>query len=263
MYVFVRHLAGMYNFRMDLNSDIGESFGRYRLGEDEALLELISSANIACGLHAGDPLVMDRTVRLCAGCGVAIGAHPGWPDLQGFGRREMSLLPDEVEAFIVYQVGALDAFARSAGARLVHVKPHGALYNQAARDPALAEAVARGVARVSREWVLVGLARSRLLEAGQAAGLRVAREAFADRAYEPDGSLRSRRLPGAVLGPQAAAAQAVSIARVRQVISASGQPVAVEADTICLHGDSPGSLDIARAVRQALHEAGIPIAPLS
>ena len=184
---------------MDLNCDMGESFGRYELGEDEAVLDWVTSANIACGLHAGDPLVMERTVRLAVQKGVRIGAHPGYPDLQGFGRRVLDLTAEEVEAFTLYQVSALAGFARANGTELAHVKPHGALYNQAARDRGLADAIASGVKRFSPGLVLVGLAGSALIEAGQAAGLRVANEGFPDRAYNPDGSLRSRRLPGAVL----------------------------------------------------------------
>jgi UPF0271 protein len=185
--------------KIDLNCDLGESFGRYTLGEDEAVMQVITSVNIACGLHAGDPLVMDQTVRLAVRYGVSLGAHPGYPDLQGFGRRVMDLTSEEVEAFILYQVAALAGFARGAGKSLVHVKPHGALYNQAARDPRLAEAVARGVARFSRDLILVGLAGSVLLSAGQSVGLHVAAEGFPDRATNKDGSLRARREPGAVL----------------------------------------------------------------
>ena len=193
---------------IDLNCDMGESFGRYRLGTDADLMAYITSANIACGLHAGDPVIMEGTVRLAQEHGVAAGAHPGFPDLQGFGRRAMQLTPEEAEAFVLYQIGALAAFARASGAELVHVKPHGALYNQAAQDYTMARAIARAIARFSPQLILVGLANSRLMEAGLEAGLPVACEAFVDRAYEADGSLRSRRLPGAVLhDPQQAASQ--------------------------------------------------------
>ncbi len=249
--------------KIDLNCDMGESFGHYALGNDAALMPYITSANIACGLHAGDPLVMTRTVGLAHEQGVGIGAHPGFPDLQGFGRRAMQLGPDEAEAFILYQLGALAAFARAAGAELVHVKPHGALYNQAAGDHALAQAVARGVSRFSRNLILVGLANSHLIEAGREAGLDVAREAFADRAYEVDGSLRSRRLPGAVLhDPAQAAQQAVRIARDGSVAAYNGESVPVRAETICVHGDTPTALTIAQAIRQALAEAGVEVVPL-
>jgi UPF0271 protein len=249
---------------IDLNCDMGESFGRYTLGTDETLMPHITSANIACGFHASDPLVMDRTVRLARENGVAIGAHPGFPDLQGFGRRDMQLSPEEAEATILYQIGALAGFARAAGADLVHVKPHGALYNQAARDRALAEAIVRAVARFSRELIVVGLANSEIVEAALEAGQPVAREAFADRAYEADGSLRSRRLPGAVLhDPAQAAEQAVRIARDGLVVAWGGQEVPVEAETLCVHGDTPTALTIVQAIRQALGQAGVDVAALA
>ena len=249
---------------IDLNCDMGESFGRYTLGTDTEIMPYITSANIACGLHASDPLVMDRTVRMAKDQDVGIGAHPGFPDLQGFGRRNMQLSPEEAEAFILYQVSALAGFAEAAGARLVHVKPHGALYNQAARDRDLAGAIARGVARFDTTLILVGLAGSALIDAGQEAGLPVAREAFADRAYEVDGSLRPRRLPGAVLHDASqAAAQAVRIARDGLVVAYSGQEIPVQAETLCIHGDTPTALTIAGAIRQALVEAGVEVAPLA
>ncbi|MCP4543043.1 MAG: LamB/YcsF family protein [Chloroflexi bacterium] len=250
--------------KIDLNCDMGESFGRYGIGDDAALMPLITSANIACGLHAGDPLVMERTVNLASEHGVGVGAHPGFPDLQGFGRRGMQLAPDEVEVFVLYQIGALAAFAQAAGADLVHVKPHGALYNLAAKDRSLAEAIARAVARFSRQLILVGLSNSLLVEAGLEAGLPVAREAFADRAYEVDGSLRSRKLPGAVLhDPAQAAEQAVRIARDGIVIAYTGKEVPVQAETICLHGDTPTALSIAQSIRQALTSAGVDVAPMT
>jgi UPF0271 protein len=249
---------------MDLNCDLGESFGRWELGEDEGVMAVVTSANVACGLHAGDPLVIDRTVRLAGKYGVSLGAHPGYPDLQGFGRRVVELSPDEAEAFTLYQVGALAGFARANGVELTHVKPHGALYNQAARDLALAEAVARGVARFSKGLVLVGLAGSVLIGAGEAAGLRVANEGFPDRAYQPDGSLRPRRLPGALLeSVEEICAQAVRLA-VDGIAVADGegrrrQPV----DTLCIHGDHPGAAAHAAAVRSALEERGIAVKALS
>lgn len=244
---------------IDLNSDLGESFGAYRIGDDEALLPLITSANLACGLHAGDPQVMAHTARLAKQAGVAVGAHPGYPDLQGFGRREMALTPDEAEALTLYQIGALYALARAEGVELAHVKPHGALYNQAARDRVLADAVARAAARFSRSLILVGLAGSRLIEAGREAGLRVAAEGFPDRAYNPDGSLRSRRLPGAVLeSPEAIAARAVQLAV--EGVAVGAERMAVQ--TLCLHGDHPAAVASARAVRRALAEHGVTLARL-
>ncbi len=248
--------------RIDLNADVGESLGAWSLGEDEALIPLLSSVNVAAGLHAGDPVVIERTVALAVRAGAAIGAHPGYPDLAGFGRRAMALSPGEIEASVLYQVGAVAAFARSAGAELRHVKAHGALYNRAARDPDAAAAIARAVRRFSASLVLVGLAGSALVQAGREAGLAVAEEAFADRAYGPDGSLRSRDLPGAVLDdPGDAARQALAI--VRGTLSASdGSPLAVRADTICVHGDLPGAAARARAVREALVGAGVEIRAL-
>jgi UPF0271 protein len=250
--------------KIDLNCDMGESFGRYSLGNDAGMMPHITSANVACGLHAGDPLVMAATVRLAAQHGVGVGAHPGFPDLQGFGRRNMALSPEEIEAFVLYQVAALAGFARAEGAELSHVKPHGALYNMAAQNGEMARAIARGVAHFGQNLVLVGLSGSRLVEAGRDAGLRVAREAFADRAYNPDGSLRSRRLPGAVLeSPEQAAAQAVRLARDGLVTAHGGEEVRVKANTLCIHGDTPTALEIVRAVRGQLAAAGVEVAPMS
>jgi UPF0271 protein len=234
---------------IDINCDMGESFGAYRLGDDAALLSLVTSANIACGFHAGDPSVMAATVALAAAAGARIGAHPGYPDLQGFGRRSMDLAPAEVEALVLYQVGALAGFTRAAGVELRHVKPHGALYNQAGASPALAEAVARAVRRFSAGLVLVGLAGSALVDAGRAAGLETWAEAFPERAYNPDGTLRSRKLPGAVIhDPAEAAANAARLAR--EGITLPGG--ALRVDTLCIHGDSPNALAVARTVRGAL-----------
>ena len=225
------------------------------------MMPLITSANIACGLHAGGPLVMARTAQLAAQAGVAAGAHPGYADLQDFGRREMALPLEEVEALVLYQVGALAALARAAGLELAHVKAHGALYNQAARDIHLARAVARAAARFSRGLILVGLAGSRLLEAGLELGLRVAGEGFPDRAYNPDGSLRSRGLPGAVLEDPAAVAQnAVRLALEGIAVTSGSQTVHLPVETLCLHGDNPGAVENARQVRAALQAAGVGVA---
>jgi UPF0271 protein len=249
--------------RIDLNADVGESYGAWQMGQDEALIPLVTSVNIACGAHAGDPLVMERTVALAHASGVQIGAHPGYPDRDGFGRRDMSLTPDELEAWLLFQLGALSAFVRDAGAELHHVKPHGALYNRAAQDADVAEAVARAVCRFDRSLVLIGLCGSRLLDAGRAQGLPVAAEAFADRAYEADGSLRSRRHPDAVLAdPEAAAEQAVSIVVLGKVTARDGTTVTLHADTLCIHGDTPGAADYARLVRTELAAAGATVEPL-
>ncbi len=247
--------------RIDLNCDLGESFGAWRMGEDATLLALVSSANIACGFHAGDPAIMQHTVALALAHDVAIGAHVSLPDLQGFGRREMSVGADEVQAMTLYQIGALDAFVRAAGARLAHVKPHGALYNMAARDRALADAIARAVHAFDPRLRLFGLAGSALIDAGKALGLPVAAEAFADRRYLADGSLQPRRESGAVLDDaDLATAQAIGIARDGTAQAANGQPVTLHADTLCLHGDGAHAVSLARQLRAALEAAGLRIA---
>src|SRR5919202_2484625 len=226
---------------VDLNSDMGEGYGAWSIGADRELMPLITSANIACGFHAGDPDVMRATVDLARRYGVAVGAHPGYPDRQGFGRRHMDMAPAEIEDAVLYQIGAIYAFTRAAGVPLAHVKPHGALYNFAARDPAASEAIAREVRSFSAELILVGLAGSLLIEAAKSAGIPYAAEAFVDRAYAADGSLRSRSLPGAVLAdPQMVVTQAVGIVRDGTVRTPEGT-IAVRADTLCLHGDTPSS----------------------
>jgi len=248
---------------IDLNADVGEGFGPWPMGDDEHLVPLVASVNIACGLHAGDPATIERTVRLAVAAGAAVGAHPGYPDLAGFGRRELVMPAAELEATILYQVGAVAAFARDAGVELHHVKPHGALYNAAAGDAGLAETVARAVRRWSRDVILYGLAGSVVLEAGRAAGLAVAAEAFPDRAYEPDGTLRSRGLPDAVLTDSAAiAARAVAMAHDGHLVATDGSTLTIEARTLCLHGDNPGAAAHAAAVRDALAQAGIDVRPV-
>jgi len=246
--------------RIDLNSDLGESFGPWPMGQDAALMASITSANVACGFHAGDPGAMRETVALATAHGVAIGAHPGFPDLVGFGRREMKTTPQEVEDFVVYQVAALAGIAATQGMPLQHVKAHGALYNMACRDRALADAIARAVAMIDRRLILFGLPGSELLRAGEAAGLPVAAEVFADRAYERDGSLASRNKPGSVIhDTEAVVARAVRMVRDRDVVAVDGSVIPLEAQTICLHGDTPGAADLARAVRSGLEKAGVEI----
>ena len=248
---------------IDLNSDLGESFGPWPMGQDDELMRSITSANVACGFHAGDPGVMRRTIALALQHGVAVGAHPGFPDLVGFGRRELQASAQEIEDFVLYQVSALAGLAAAAGVRLQHVKAHGALYNMAARDRDVAAAVARGTAAFDRELVLFGLPNSELLREGQKAGLRVAAEVFADRAYEPDGSLASRRKPGSVLhNDDAVVARAVRMARSGEVMATDGSVIQVKADTICVHGDTPGAADLARRVRSGLEAAGIRVQPV-
>jgi len=246
---------------VDLNADLGESFGTWRLGDDEALVQQLTSANVACGFHAGDFRVMETTVALCQRAGVAVGAQPGYPDLLGFGRRPMPFMPDEVESLVRYQVGALEAFCRAHGLELQHVKPHGALYNQAATDPSLAGAIARAIARFSSELPFLGLAGSEPMASAAADnGLRFVPEAFADRRYLANGTLQSRSEAGSVLtDPRAAAAQAVEIVN-GSVTAVDGSSVPIDAESICCHGDTPGAVAIAAAVRQALTDAGVTLA---
>jgi UPF0271 protein len=240
---------------IDLNADVGEG-----VGDDEGVLPLVSSANIACGFHAGNPGLMRSTVQLARRHGVAIGAHPGFQDLEGFGRREMQISTAELENLVAYQIGALAGVAAADGVRLSHVKPHGALYNMAARDAAMAQAIARAVRAVDPSLVLFGLSGSQLIAAGDRTGLRVASEVFADRGYRADGSLAPRGTPGAVMTDVAdVARRAVGIATGERVTCVDGAAVAVKADTICIHGDTPGAAALARAVRGALTAAGIQV----
>ena len=249
---------------IDLNCDMGESFGAWTMGEDAEVMPWITSANIACGFHAGDFSTMRRTVALAKQHGVAIGAHVSLPDLQGFGRRELRVSADEAHALTLYQLGALAAFTRAADTRIGHVKPHGALYNMAARDAALADAIARAVRDFDRELILVGLAGSALPQAGAALGLRVAHEAFADRRYEDDGTLTPRRISGAVIHEaDAAVTQAVQIATKGNVETRTGKRLELHADTLCVHGDRPDAAVFARRLRDALQTARIDVAALA
>jgi UPF0271 protein len=247
---------------VDLNCDIGESFGAWTLGADAEILAHVSSANIACGFHAGDPATMRRTVALALDHGVALGAHPGFADLAGFGRRVIEISPDDAYDLVVYQVGALAAFAAARGARLAHVKPHGALYNMAATRRELADAIVRAVRDVDRALMLFALAGSTLVAAAREAGVSAAEEVFADRRYRADGTLVPRGEPGAVIeDARVAVAQAVGMVRDGVVTAIDGSRVRVRADTICIHGDTPGAVGHARALREALGGAGIAIAP--
>lgn len=250
--------------RIDINTDTGESFGRWRMGDDESLLAYVSSANIACGAHAGDPVVMDRVAAACAEKGVGAGAHPGFPDLQGFGRREMRMSPSEIESFVMYQIGALRVFVESKGRTLTHVKPHGSLYNMASVDEAAAQAIARAVARSARKGeniVLVGLANSLIIESARKAGIPAASEGFCDRGYAPDGNLARRGTPGSlVTDAESAARRAVDMVTKGTVTALDGTEVSLKVDTICVHSDTPGAVEIAAAVRSALAKAGVEIA---
>lgn len=249
---------------IDLNCDMGESFGAFTIGADEEVMPSVTSINVACGYHGGDPGVMRRTVRLARDAGVAVGAHPGLPDLAGFGRREMRVSPQEVEDMILYQLGALAAIAHSEGVRVHHVKPHGALYNMAVRDRALADAIARAVASADRSLILYGLPGSELIRAGAACGLRVAAEGFADRAYEPDGTLTPRSHAGAVIRDlDAVVRRAVRMAIEGKVRTNDGAEIEMPVETICTHGDTPGAQALTRALRAGLERAGVAVAPLA
>jgi UPF0271 protein len=246
--------------RVDINSDMGESFGAYTIGHDAGLFRSITSANVAAGFHAGDPSVLRSTIRLAKTHGVAVGAHPGFPDLVGFGRRELNVTPQEAEDLVLYQVAAVAGVAAAEGVKIQHVKPHGALFNMAVRNVELASAIARAVAAFDKALILFGLPGSEILNAGRAAGLRVAAEVFADRAYEADGSLASRRKPGSVIHDAAVVVQrAVRMVKERTVIAIDGSTVALDADTICVHGDTPGSDDLAARIRAGLDAAGITV----
>ncbi len=245
---------------IDLNSDLGESFGRWSLGTDDAVMSSITSANVACGYHAGDPGVMRATVRAAKAAGVAVGAHPGFPDLVGFGRRNLAATPGEVEDFVLYQVGALAAIAAAEGVRLQHVKPHGALYNMAIRDRPLADAIARAVAAFDPGLILFGLPGTELLRAGERTKLRVGAEGFADRAYEADGSLTPRSRPGAVISDAGEVVRrAVRLVTEGAVTTIDGRDIPMRVDTICTHGDTAGSHELTKQIRQALERAGVKV----
>ena len=248
---------------IDLNCDMGESFGRWTLGNDAALMRTVSSVNVACGFHAGDPTVMRQTVELALGHNLAVGAHPSFPDLQGFGRRRMNCSPQEVFDLVLYQTGALAGVTRALGGRLHHVKPHGALYNMAAQDSALASAIARAVKAIDRDLILYGLSGSRLIDEAEKIEVRTAREVFADRTYQPDGSLTPRSESNALLKDVARSVAQVLEMIVEQCVTAvNGEKVAIRAETVCIHGDGANALEFAAAIRQKLTEKGVTIQAL-
>ncbi|MEI2416249.1 5-oxoprolinase subunit PxpA [Orrella sp. JC864] len=245
---------------LDLNCDMGESLGAWKMGNDEGVLPYVSSANIACGFHAGDPATLRKTVAAALAHGVALGAHPGLDDLTGFGRRNIPITPQQAYDIVVYQVGAAAGVAASQGARLHHVKAHGALYNMAAAQPALAEAICRAVRDVDSSLILYGLAGSELIRAAEAIGLAAASEVFADRSYQASGALTPRTQPGAMITDlQASIAQVLRMVQEGKVRALDGTDVAVRADTLCIHGDQPGAVEFARGIHQALTEAGIEV----
>jgi len=249
---------------IDLNSDLGEGYGAWKMGDDAAMLEIVSSANVACGFHAGDPLTIRATVDQAAAWGVAVGAHVSYPDRVGFGRRPMDVTSAELTADVIYQIGALRGIAKAAGTRVTYVKPHGALYNTIANDARQADAVIAAIREIDPSLVLMGLAGTPVLTRAREAGLRVVAEAFGDRAYTPDGQLVSRREKGAVLhDPELVAARMVRLAREGVLEAIDGSTLTLQADSICVHGDSDGAIAMARRIREELVAAGVLIAPFA
>jgi len=249
--------------RIDINSDMGESFGAYKLGRDAEVMEYISSANIACGWHAGDPMVMEETVRMAKERGVGVGAHPGYPDLMGFGRRRLDLSISEIENYMLYQMGALYAFAKAHGLPLQHVKAHGALGNLAFVDLEVSKAIARAALRFSRETIFVALTGTVMVQAAKEVGVRCVEEVYADRVYNPDGTLQSRKIAGSVIhDPEKAARQALTILKEGHVIAHDGTKVKVKPETLCVHGDTPTAIAILQKIREELKKASVAVKPM-
>ena len=249
---------------IDLNSDLGESFGAWKMGNDEAVLDFVSSANVACGFHAGDPVVMLATLRAAKEKGVAVGAHPGYPDLMGFGRRNMDVTPDEAYAYTLYQIGAMQAACNAVGVKLQHVKAHGALYNQAAKNHALAVAIAQAVKDAGQGLILLGLANSEFDKAAAEVGVPYAAEAFADRAYQADGTLVPRKVQSSMIHDvNLAVARVVRMVKEGKVETIDGKMINLKPHSICLHGDSPKAVQMATEIRKGLEAAGIKIVPIS
>lgn len=249
--------------RVDLNCDMGESFGAWHLGMDEEILKEITSANVACGFHASDPDVMHKTVEMATRAGVAVGAHPGYPDLVGFGRRPMALSPSEVYTSVLYQIGALNGFCRAAGCTMQHVKPHGAMYNTAVKDPDIANAIVHAILDFRKDLILLAPAGSQMAVEAEREGLRVAYEVFADRAYEEDGSLVSRKKPGAMITDEdLAVKRVIRMVKEGKVEAITGKDIEIQADSICVHGDGPKALAFAGKIREALKKEQIEIIPV-
>lgn len=249
---------------VDLNSDLGESFGRYTLGMDDKVIPLITSANVACGFHASDPVVMKKTIEMANGAGIRVGAHPGYPDLMGFGRRNMNVSPAEAKAYTLYQIGALDAFCKASGAKMQHVKPHGAFYNMAAKDYKLARGICEAIAEYDPELILMALSGSEMIRAAQDCGLRAASEVFADRAYEEDGSLVSRTKERAMITDEnEAIARVIRMVKEQKVTSITGKDISLKADSICVHGDGANALAFVAKIREAFTKEEIKICPLA
>ncbi len=250
-------------YRVDLNSDLGESFGRYTLGNDEQVIPLVTSANVACGFHASDPVVMDHTLAMAAAAGIRVGAHPGYPDLMGFGRRNMVISPEEAKAYTLYQLGALDGFCRIHGLRIQHVKPHGAFYNMAAKDYTLSTAICEAIKGFDANLIVLALAGGELARAAMDLGLRTAQEAYADRAYEEDGSLVNRKKPGAMITDEdEAIARVLRMVKEKKVTAITGKDIPIRADSICVHGDGAKALAFVEKIRTVLTAEGVSLCPL-
>ena len=249
--------------RVDLNSDLGESLGRYTIGSDDKIIPLITSANVACGYHASDPVVMDKTLAMAREAGIRVGAHPGYPDLMGFGRRNMNVTPQEARAYTLYQLGALDAFCRAHGLKMQHVKPHGAFYNMAAKDYELSQAICQAVKEFDDSLIVLALSGGELAHAAKDMGLRAALEVFADRAYEEDGSLVNRRKEGAMVTDEnIAIARVVRMIKEKKVTAITGKDIPIQADSVCVHGDGAKALAFVEKIRKTLTEEGVEICSL-
>ena len=250
-------------YRVDLNSDLGESFGNYTLGMDDKIIPLITSANVACGYHASDPLVMEKTIAMAKEAGIRVGAHPGFPDLMGFGRRNMSVSPAEAKAYTLYQLGALDAFSRVHGMKMQHVKPHGAFYNMAAGDYELSKAICGAIAEYDESLIVLALSGGELAHAAKDMGLRTALEVFADRAYEEDGSLVNRRKEGAMItDEEIAISRVIRMIKEKKVAAVTGKDIPIQADSVCVHGDGARALAFVQRIRETLTKEGIEIRSL-
>ena len=251
-------------YQIDLNCDLGESFGNYKIGMDEEVIPLISSANVACGYHASDPIVMQKTIAMTKKFGTAVGAHPGFPDLMGFGRRNLSVSPAEAKAYTLYQLGALEAFCRTQGVKLQHVKPHGALYNMAAKDYELARGICEAIYEFDKDLIVLALSGGQLIRAGQDIGLRTALEFFSDRAYEEDGTLVNRRKEGAVITDEnEALARVVRMIKENKLTAITGKDISIKADSVCVHGDGVKALEFVKKIREKLTDEQIAIKSLA
>ena len=250
-------------YRVDLNSDLGESFGNYRIGSDDKIIPLVSSANVACGFHASDPMVMEKTIAMAKEDGIRVGAHPGFPDLMGFGRRNMVISPAEAKAYTLYQLGALDAFLRAAGMTMQHVKPHGAFYNMAAKDYELSKAICEAIAAYDKNLIVLALSGGELAHAAKDLGLRTAQEVVADRAYEEDGTLVNRRKEGAMITDENEAIQrVVRMIKEKKVCAITGKDIPIQADSVCVHGDGVKALAFVEKIREELTKEGVEICSL-